>query len=146
MAIYWDTSACTEGHPQNKAEAAQREALILVGSSLGISNLTHENLREWFVRMRVWERHCKVERDAWLSGGDLLTVLHRWVGLTLNVEDRSRDQWFSAFYRDAIDDAEYEIDDARPLRAATDQRVIRADDAGAYVGLDDGDTVCCPWE
>lgn len=142
MAIVWDSTKCKPPEPQNNDEAAQRSALVIVGSSLGLSRVTKENVPEWFVRMRVWERRCSVEPGAWFRGADLLSVLCRWVGLTVNVETMPRNEWLSTFQYDAVEDAVQEFNAAY---AAMNQAVVAADEGGAYVACEDGDTLYLHW-
>ena len=142
MAIIWDSSNCARPYPDDEHEGALRSSLVIVGSSLGLQTITKENVPEWFVRMRVWERHCNVEHGTWFMGADLLSVLCRWVGLTVNAQTVSRDEWLATLFGEALEDAVQEFNAAM---AARNPGVIAADDGGLYVGMEDGDTLYIHW-
>lgn len=110
MAIAWDTRECHEPEALNERETRQRTALIHVGACLDAGNLTRDSIREWFVRIRLWERRCNVKPDGFFDGDSTSDVLRRWMGLKINAEHRSRAGWFLALLEADGEDAENEFD------------------------------------
>jgi hypothetical protein len=81
--------------PRSDGEAAGRDTLIHLGAAIDAGNLTEDTIREWFIRIRLWERRCGVKRDQFFNDTPLAAVLRRWVGLTLNVPNSSRAGWYA---------------------------------------------------
>lgn len=103
MAIVWNTDECAIPMPRSDGEASARDTLIHLGSAIDAGNLTEDTIREWFIRIRLWERRCGVKADQFFNDTPLADVLRRWVGLTLNVPYSSRTEWWA---RAMVSDAE----------------------------------------
>lgn len=95
MAIVWNTNECSMPMPRSDGEAAGRDTLIHLGSMIDAGNLTDDTIREWFIRIRLWERRCRVKADQFFTDTPLADVLRRWVGLRLNVPHSSRAVWYA---------------------------------------------------
>ncbi len=108
MSLDWNCEKCSVPFPASDDEAQERDRLIFASQPIGLSTVTHDNVREWLVRLHVWHELGRGQ----LLGKNPLGVLERWIGLETNVEDRDREQWRWGILAAAVDRGEYHADRA----------------------------------
>jgi hypothetical protein len=72
-----------------KEEAAERDRLIFATVWVGLGAITHDNKREWLVRLDV----LRQLNGCQLLGRNAAGVLERWIGLETNVTDETREKF-----------------------------------------------------
>jgi hypothetical protein len=86
-----------------------RDVMADFGRNIKAGELTDESLREWFVRMRIWERRCGVGRDAFFNK-PLFDVLRAFIGIKTDAPKVSRIAWIKSLCEASVAEAEAEFE------------------------------------
>lgn len=126
MAIEWSSARCVPPGPTSDVDAANRHALIVIGSGLGVDDLTLATVEEWLVRWRMEERYQNVKPDAWFQGNQTLPdVLTRWLGLEVNAGYITRNAWLGRRVAGWIDEVQQEAAEfVAGLRAEKQRQLV----------------------
>jgi hypothetical protein len=106
MALNWNTKDCPMGgEASDDNEALWRDVLIWASLAVDLGELTEDNRKEWFTRLRILERINKSVIPQ-TDSGKLVDILVRWTGLRTNVVSLDRVEWFKKLNKTSAQFAE----------------------------------------
>lgn len=89
MALHWDTRKCEPPTPICDGDAQNLDTLIWSTIAVDLGAITKANVKEWQFRLRFLEQ-CGM---ALTVKPMPMHIVHRWIGLSVNVCDKTRKQW-----------------------------------------------------